>query len=287
MADCKPLIEAATKDLFRRNAFRITGLPVDATPRDVGRHADKLKMMIELGHGASAHTSAFPLNPPATADQIREATQRLKDSEQRIIDEFFWFWPEDFGQSQNDPAIQALVRGDSGAALQRWRDDETGMVAQHNLAVFWQLAALEREHKLLSGGPDADHRREIEDCWRSSFKYWERLAGDDRLWDMVAARIRQLDDARLTTGFARRMRASLRWRWTKSTESLRLTTPKQAGWKWLSCTSGSCGRQTKVWTTLKRRLNWCSLPPRCDCGSKSGGQINWRRRVLPPATLPP
>ena len=66
-SDCKPLIEAATKELFRNNAFRITGLPVDSTAREIGKHADKLKMMEELGHGASAHTAAF-----ASGDSFRK-----------------------------------------------------------------------------------------------------------------------------------------------------------------------------------------------------------------------
>jgi hypothetical protein len=48
-SECKTLIDAATKDLFRKNAFRITGLSVDATTREVARHADKLKMLAELG----------------------------------------------------------------------------------------------------------------------------------------------------------------------------------------------------------------------------------------------
>ena len=47
--ECRPLLEAATKDLFRKNAFRITGLPVDATTRQVRRHGEELKLLTELG----------------------------------------------------------------------------------------------------------------------------------------------------------------------------------------------------------------------------------------------
>lgn len=211
--ECKPLINAATKDLFRNNAFRITGLAVDATPREITRHADKLKIMAELGQGQGDNLGAFALNPPPGSDEIRDAIQRLKDPERRVIEEFFWFWPEEFGQGQSDDAIQALARGDSKTALKMWREKETnesdGVVAQHNLAIFWHLAALECEHKSLNGQSDNCERREIEGYWRGAFKYWERLAVDDNLWEKVNARIRQIDDARLTTGFARRMRASL------------------------------------------------------------------------------
>ena len=45
--------------------------------------------------------------------------------------------------------------------------------------------------------------------WQGSLKRWERLLSDDRFWDKVTGRVRQIDDARLTTGFVRRMRVSL------------------------------------------------------------------------------
>ena len=85
---CNPLLEAATKDLFRNNAFRITGLSIEATRREEAKHADELKLREELGQSATLHTGAVALNPPPKLDQIREATQRLKDPERRLIDEF-------------------------------------------------------------------------------------------------------------------------------------------------------------------------------------------------------
>jgi hypothetical protein len=87
--ECKPLINAATRNLYRNNAFRITGLPIDATNREIAKHVEKLKMMAELGQTQIGEKSAFGLNPPPTTDDIREAIQKLKDPELRVIDEFF------------------------------------------------------------------------------------------------------------------------------------------------------------------------------------------------------
>ena len=211
--ECKTLINAATKDLFRTNAFRITGLVVDATSREISKHVAKLKLMAELGQSQGASTPAFAINPPPTVDDIRDAIQKLNDPERRVIDELFWFWPEQFGQSQTDGAIQALTRGDSNSALAFWveRGENTGdgVVARHNLAIYWQLMAMEWEHRSLNGGKADSGRQEIEDYWRKAFIYWEPLATEDDFWEKIAIRIRQLDDASLNTGFARRMRSSL------------------------------------------------------------------------------
>src|ERR1017187_2760704 len=121
---CLPLIEAATKDLFRKNAFRITGLPVDATAREEARHNDKIRQLAELGKDPHTQNAAFPIKPPPGLDEIREAIQKIKDPEERLIDEFFWFWPEEFGNSQSDPAIQALAKGDSKTAIEIWNSKD-------------------------------------------------------------------------------------------------------------------------------------------------------------------
>src|SRR6266404_5917889 len=109
-SECKPLIDAATKDLFRKNAFRITGLSVDLTTPQFVRRAEKLKMLAELGQAPHKQNAAFPMKPPPSLDEIQEAIRNVKDPEKRMVDEFFWFWPEEFGNSQSDPAIQALAK---------------------------------------------------------------------------------------------------------------------------------------------------------------------------------
>src|SRR6516165_3298688 len=111
--ECRPLLEAAHINIYRQNPFRITGLPVNASAKAISKHADKLKMMEELGQGQGAHSAAFALDPPPSVDQIRESIQRLKDPEHRIIDEFFWFWPVRYGDGTEDPALQAIMQGDS------------------------------------------------------------------------------------------------------------------------------------------------------------------------------
>ena len=210
--ECKPLIAAVNKDLFRKNAFRITGLPVDATPREASRHVDELKMHVELGKMPHKHKTAYPLDPPPNLDDIREAIQKFKDPEKRLIDEFFWFWPEDFGDSKSDLACQALAQGDTAKANDIWRtrikEEPQGIVPKHNLAVSYLLTAIQMEYKALGHKIPEDRRREITDIWKSAIRKWSRIAEDDKLWEKVAERIRQLNEANLPTGFARRMRTS-------------------------------------------------------------------------------
>jgi hypothetical protein len=97
--------------------------------------------------------------------------------------------------------------------LKIWTANETnantGVVATHNIALFWQLKALDLEPD--NAAPEADPAKEqtLEKYWRNSLKRWKYLISDDLLWDKVASRVRKLGDQRLTDGFVQQMRATL------------------------------------------------------------------------------
>lgn len=211
-----PLMKAATPDLYRRNAFRLTGLPVTATAREVSRQADKLKMLAEVGGHAAQQLTVLPGAEPPTLDEVREAVQKLKELEARAVDEFFWFWPEDWEKPDQDEAFAALKRNDLDAAFNIWTrrevqtEDESGaVIASHNLAVMFHMRALEWTHVDLQHPLSKEEAVHEVKYWKRAFERWEWLASDDRLWNTFKARIRQIDDAALTTGFARRLRAEL------------------------------------------------------------------------------
>lgn len=209
-SECQPLIEACTLDLYQKNIFRITGLPVDATPKEVARQAQRLQMLEEVSGGAMT-SSAFPLNPPPTAEQIRSALARMKEPEHRLVDEFFWYWPETFGDSKHDPAMQALLAGDGQKALDIWieREAEGSISAKHNLAVMFHMYAVDWTKHQLVYEIEPGRVEKIKAHWTETFQHWEKLADSDDLWDVVKARVKALEDEALTLGFVRRMRKLL------------------------------------------------------------------------------
>lgn len=211
-SDCQSLMEACTLELYQKNIFRITGLPVDATSKEVARQVQKLQMMEEMSGGGNPQTTAaFALAPPPTTEQTREALARMKEPEHRLVDEFFWYWPEKFGDSKNDPAIRALLAGDGQAAIDLWvdRENEGSIAAKHNLAIMFHMFAVDWTNHHVAYEIDAGRDEKIKSYWRDSFQRWELLADSDELWDLVKDRVRSLEDEALTTGFVRRMRRVL------------------------------------------------------------------------------
>lgn len=201
------MMEACTLALYQKNIFRVTGLPVDATSKEVSRQAQKLQMLEEMGGAAAGPQPAFALTVPPTTDEIRNALSRMKEPEKRIVDEFFWYWPEEFGASKADPAIQAMLAGDTEAAVRLWRDREKmgSHVAQHNMAIMYHMYAVDWTNYHVSADLDPGLDEQIKGYWRKSFERWEPLIESDELWDMLKERVRSLNDEALTTGFVRRM----------------------------------------------------------------------------------
>lgn len=191
------LLQDVGPETYRENAFRITGLAVNASTRDIRRQTEKLEVMARLGATSDA-TVPF-LGDPADITAMRQATQRMRDPVRRLADELFWFWPLD---GIEDTAMAALRRGDTNAALQSWRDVKSGpakAIARHNLAVLAHARALDHD------GFDAAGRT----LWKDAYTHWRAVAGDDAFWRRLEARVRELSDPRLDPTTARRTRQAL------------------------------------------------------------------------------
>ena len=205
------MMESCTLSLYKQNIFRVTGLPVDATAKEVSRQAQRLQMLEEYGGASNTTQPAFALSVTPTTDEIRNALSRMKEPESRIVDEFFWYWPEKFGASNEDPAIQAMLAGDSERAGRLWKDREKlgSRVAQHNMAVMYHMYAVDWTNYHVAADLDPRLDQQIKVYWSKAFERWQSLIESDDLWNMLKERVHSLNDEALTTGFVRRMQRNL------------------------------------------------------------------------------
>jgi hypothetical protein len=195
--------------LYRRNAFRLTGLPLTTGARDLARFGQRMEMLHRLNGGALTEPQkAFPAKPPPSFEDIREALQRLRDPEQRLVDEFFWFWPMEWSASADDDALAALAYGQTKRSMAIWRDAinsaDSRPAALHNLAVLEHISAVEADSKIgISGSPSqAPH-------WRGVYQLWGGVLRERAIWTILNERVLVLDDPRLTPTFVSEFRESL------------------------------------------------------------------------------
>lgn len=207
----QPLLDLATPDLYRRNPFRVLGLPPRATTRDAQRASQRMKMRARLGQGptTAAGEPATGIQETPTEAQIDAAMERLTHPTARLLDELLWFWPAAMGADQ-DPAIQAWLTGDADGARTHWQMKsqraDTAQSAFHNLAILDHLSALDMEERLARGaGVKSIRWEDVRAHWKRALSQWHQVLKDESLWGRVKERIRELDDAQLTTGLVRRL----------------------------------------------------------------------------------
>ena len=198
-----PLFAIANPNLYQTNAFRVTGLQVTATTRDIRRAYQELNR--NKGLGRAWVPACFIPHVVDPSDQEREtAFTQIDDPEQKLLQEFFWFWAE----GDADDAFAAVQAKDQDRALKEWRrrnkaSDSEG-VASHNLAVFSHLMALQIEGSKLFGQPV-----NAADFWRDAFRYWRAVVDNSRFWNRFIGHIQRVNDPRVTPALAEKIWASL------------------------------------------------------------------------------
>lgn len=218
MPDEKGLVDAALKmaspELFRRNAFRLLGLPAGASQQQVTRRRQELALEAKLGGGEDGGGAAgmvLPVVPPPDEDALREAARRLRDPEGRFLDELFWPWPLRAGAGP-DEGLLALEHGDVQGAIAAWElasETPEGGVASHNLAVVYHLMVLDIE---CLGEREALSKAQVKQkqaYWLRAVGFWRKVCDDDGFWAAATARAQRLRDPRLDGEAVAALRAGL------------------------------------------------------------------------------
>lgn len=174
-----PMMEHAGPQLYRRNAFRITGLATDADRRAVSHRRQQLTTVLAVRDHVDP-AGPVPLPEPAGVLEVRAAFADLDDPRARLAHELFWLWggPTDCG---------------CPADLHK-RHDEA--VRRHALALDAELAA---------DTPEAERKRR----WQTAIRGWNALLAEPTLWHHLRHRIRRIDDPRLDHTAVRQLRTAL------------------------------------------------------------------------------
>lgn len=176
--------QCATLEGLGLNPFRLFGLRVDLTSKELDHAIKDLRVQMEFG---AELPHAFALGT-VEATTLMQANQRLRDPVQRLCDECFWFWPMDMGQQ--DVALDLIASGDKAGAKAAWKESldhpEWGPLAAHNLAILGLYESFDDSTELAGFGASAKQFLESSACV-----------------NRLKARLRTIDDPRLPRNAAR------------------------------------------------------------------------------------
>ena len=220
---CAVLLELAEPEVYRDNPFRLLNLTVLAGAREVARRVDELKLAAEFGVG-EPQWSFGPVEV-LPVERVRVAAQALKEPCERLVREFFWFWPENYPEeiAGGDEALAHVARGETAQAVEFWQGAamQGRLASLHNMAVYYHMQALEMEQT------ESPPEQELIQLWFKALRFWEKIAGEEALWSRLRDRVKRMADARVTGDFVAQLRASLPEALAKICAVLALTHARQ------------------------------------------------------------
>lgn len=216
---CQNMTDTCNAMVYATNPFHLIGLSPFANSKSVRRRKEDLESAEAMGGAAWKDEFRHLLGnvQVPSPEEVSAAFRRIEDPQQRIVDEFFWFWPLD---DHEDKALDALQEGKKAIAVKIWEKEEMSgdirrsAIARHNVAIYNHFYAIDGEWQFIKNNVPAisstvdcaNLRRKMLKYWNVALECWGDVADDEDFWDVVRERVSDIDDKRLTTGFVRRMR---------------------------------------------------------------------------------
>ncbi|MFF0725953.1 hypothetical protein [Streptomyces sp. NPDC004134] len=162
------LHELTGLELYRRNAFRLTGLPTTATRQAIRRCRQRINTAVRAGVDIPA-AGELPVPGRRSAERYGAVFDVIDHPQRRIVDELFWIWDAPDGGCGCDPALHEA----------------------HDSAVRAHAWALDEELDGRAAPPTG------EPSWGAAAAGWRRALAHPGFWGHVKHRITALDDVRV------------------------------------------------------------------------------------------
>ena len=114
----EPLVRNTRMYLVLRNPFRVLGLPVTASSREISKRISDLEMYAELGKAKEYPGDLLALGEiDRSVDAIKEAARCIELSEAKVFHSFFWFR---IGDAVDELALECLSNLEINEAHNVW-----------------------------------------------------------------------------------------------------------------------------------------------------------------------
>lgn len=104
--------------LIANNPYRILGLPITATEKEIAKQINTLSTYAEMGKLKSPENDYPFLDPlELTSSLIEEAKKQIEQDESKFLHSLFWFWKNN---SADELALEVLREGNVAKAIDIW-----------------------------------------------------------------------------------------------------------------------------------------------------------------------
>ena len=129
-------------DLIHQNPFRVLGLPITATDREIAKSISDLSIFMKMGKTKEFDCDYFfPVKPLRTSEAIDNASKKIEQPNNKLFYALFWFW-ENPTNTIDEMAFEELKKGNVEKAIQFWEKATNNGVSSRNISNHKNLAVL-------------------------------------------------------------------------------------------------------------------------------------------------
>jgi len=129
-------------DLIHQNPFRVLGLPVTSTDKEIAKRIGEISLYAEMGKPMEYDVDHyFSTKPIRSEESVKEAKQSIEQPFNKLFHSLFWFW-EGVKNTADEMAFSELKRGNVDKALRFWEKEVKKGVNSKNKSNRQNLATL-------------------------------------------------------------------------------------------------------------------------------------------------
>jgi hypothetical protein len=129
-------------NIIFQNPFRVLGIPVTASERDIAKSFSDLSIYTKMGKIKEYECdNYFSIKPQRTFDVIHEACQKIEKPNSRLLYALFWFWHNPTN-TFDMMAFEELKTGNTDKAIEFWERACSKGVTTNNGSNFKNLSVL-------------------------------------------------------------------------------------------------------------------------------------------------
>ncbi|MBT3422881.1 MAG: hypothetical protein HN431_08765, partial [Bacteroidetes bacterium] len=119
-------------DIIYQNPFRVLGIPITATDREIAKQINDLAIYAEMNKLVEYDSdNFFSTKPNRTKEHLQEAKQKIEQPNSKIFYSLFWFW-ENSKNTIDVMAFEELKNGNIEKAIEFWeRETKNGITSQN------------------------------------------------------------------------------------------------------------------------------------------------------------
>jgi hypothetical protein len=130
-------------ELIHQNPFRILGLSITATDREISKRIGELELYAEMGKEIKyAGDEYFSSKPNRSIDSIKSAHQKIEQPSDKLFYSLFWFW-ENSDNTIDEMAFEELKNGNKNKAVEFWNREVSKSINSNNMSNHKNLSIYE------------------------------------------------------------------------------------------------------------------------------------------------